>query len=195
VTDKRTVAEKKRDLYKLIIAQDSLNAALEGILYLIELNAKPSEIVYSGMQESVIISYGRAFTDMDPFGGLSGRWQKFDDANYQKCHNFLIESRNKRVGHTEYIKDKIVLYPPNTLLYGGLGNDSINHVVKSQYMDAKVTKLVKETIQDLLSRMHDSIKDALTELYLSRTDFRQPEELLSLEDVRKLRPGYDITGA
>lgn len=180
--------EHKKELYKLIVAQDSLNAALLTLRVLEMQEASPeNDPLINALQESLIISYGRAFTEMKPFWKLSDEWAVFDDPDQQACHDQFSSARHKRHAHVDYISQKVVMYPKGTLrISAGKSNDRTNHVVKSQYYSERAYPLMRKTIEAAFSKMNSRIRELTIEIFENRKDFNLPEELISIDDLKDL---------
>ena len=179
----------KKELYQLILANDSLNTALSTLTILEELQISNSgdDSMFHALQESLIISYGRAFTEMKPFWKISDEWSKFDDVNQQACHDQLSKARHKRYAHVDYFPEKVIMYPKGTLkISEDKFNEHTNHVVKFQVYSYHAYPLMRQTIQMGLTRMNYRIRDLIIDIYENREDFKQPEELISMDDLKEL---------
>lgn len=180
--------EYKKELYQLIVAQDSLNAALLTLDILErQTSSENNNALVDALQESLIVSYGRAFTEMKPFWKLSDDWSMFDDPSLQDCHDQLSRARHKRHAHVDYISQKVVMYPKHTLrISKDKVNERTNHVVKSQHYSEQAYPRIRKTIEVLYSKMNDRIRELTIEVYETRNDFNQPEELISINDLKDL---------
>lgn len=182
---------KRRELYKLVLAHDAVNSALNAVDMLIGLEVTPDHELFSVLQESAIISYGRPFTEMDPVGILSTRWGRYPDPAHQRLHGLLIQHRNEMVAHSGYIARKVIIHPPGTLKIkqpdGSVNlNTDINRVVKNSYFSPNAFPVMRAAFQDISDRLNQDIQPLLTELYGDRDSSLGLVELLTQEDLEQL---------
>ena len=105
--------------YRLILARASIDEVAQTAQTAIEMNVDVHHELYRPLHAAIMIAYGRAFAEMKPLGTIPSKWSKFTDADEQHTHDILIRQRNQFLGHSDYIPNKIIVYPTGAVMHGG----------------------------------------------------------------------------
>lgn len=178
---------KKRELYKLIIARDSITAAAEAVQLAVRLKVDQNHPLFNSLCRDVISSYGRPFTDMKPFGRLPSKWEHFGDDDLQRVHNMLMEHRHKGVAHTDFIEGRVVFYPPNHPRPGGSTSPTISHEVLTQFYAPTAYPHILKLCGNLVGRLTAEINSLVENIYGNGSNLPGPTELITQEDIEWLK--------
>lgn len=185
-----TNLHRRRELYKLIVARDSMNSVAEAAGIAVALKADHNHPLYKVLHDNIVTSYGRAFTEMKPLGTLPAKWAKFDDKEHQEAHDMLMYHRNKSVGHTDYIKGKIVLFPKGSKRTDGHTTDRVQYEVLTQSFAPNAYIPIQKLAGNLAGRLDIEISKQMTTLYGEEgKDLIDITELITEEDLIELSQG------
>ena len=119
-------------LGKYMIARDCMEAVVQASGIALVLEVDHTHVLYRSLHDEIVISYGRAFTEIRPLGKLPGIWSKFDNDSLTQTHKKLMYHRSKNVGHVDIIPGRIRLHPVGTLLENGRETENVNYTVLTQ---------------------------------------------------------------
>lgn len=171
VNSPKPVEERKRreQLYKLIVANSDIADALKVTRHFIQEVSTMQHELYLPLQEVIIISYARPFTDNKPFGALPAKWGKFQNSRFQSLHNQLLEARHQYVAHSDHAIRKVTLIPPGNKL-NILDNKRVADTsweITNQRFELEVFSEIEQLCLDLGSRLYSEIKTQIGQLYPS----------------------------
>jgi hypothetical protein len=184
--DHKYSLHKRVELYRLILAADSIHSAQQALEIAIKDTISFGDDLFSIFHNSVVACYARAFTEMKPFGRISAKWEKFEDKRYAHVHQLLMEQRHKNVSHIDYLERKVVIYPPGGLKEEGYDSDDLLYVVKQEYYSAQDYKIMLDHMIALRNRMSEKSSLLLDEIYPRPSELQGPIELIAAEDVARL---------
>lgn len=184
--------KRRIELCKLIIARDSMEAVAKASGWAMALNIDHNHPLYRALHDTIVTSYGRAFTEIQPLGYLPKKWAEFDDDELKRTHEMLMYYRNKNVGHTDFISGRVVVYPKGAKIDNEHIAPNIQVGVLSQSFAANELIAVQKVAGNLAGRLMVEIDKQMTILYgdqgvnlKSTTDLITEDELEQLHLARR----------
>jgi hypothetical protein len=174
---------KRVELYRLILANDSIHGAEQAIEIAIKYDVRDNHELTFLVQNTVVSCYGRAFVEMKPFGAISSKWQKFKDPERARIHKNLMGQRHKNISHSDYLERKVLLFPDGFLTRGGSKVRGIAHGVKHELYNSQLNESMLKHCQQLRTSMNVKSSRLMKELYPEGSILNQPEELITAEDL------------
>lgn len=180
--------KQRVELCKLIIARDSMNAVAEASGLILALKIDHTDQFYRPLHDTVVSSYGRAFTEIQPLGYLPKKWSKFDDDELKRVHHMLMYYRNKNVGHTDFIKGRVVIYPKGAKREDGGVAENVQYSVLLQSFAHTELIAVQKLAGNLAGRLMIEIDRLMTTLYGEQgKDLKATTDLVSEDELEQLR--------
>lgn len=102
---------EKRNLYKLILARSDITSALFTCRYCQENVKDIRNKIWLPLQEAIIVTYSRPFTDNKPLGSLKKSWGIFPNGKLQSVHKKILEARDKQIAHSDLEQNKVSIVP------------------------------------------------------------------------------------
>jgi hypothetical protein len=169
-------SEKKREIYKLILAQSDIGAAFrtcEHFLTVIGPHAAKSRGRYAGMDhplyypllEAIVISYARPFTPNDKLGQLKKKWGEFGDARFQEAHDKILRARNELVAHSDPFERKVQIKPPGAGKLGAIHSPELGFSICGYWFTVRDVDAFYHTAGDLATRLLAEVEKLLADLY------------------------------
>lgn len=171
----------KREAYKLLVALESITQAREINQLGLSLNVNEDHNLFHPIQASVIVSYGKAFTEMRPFGTISKKWTKFSEKDLQNLHNKLVYLRHKHIAHVDYIGDRV-----SVRLYEKDEQQHLRLRIATSVHTSKDMHEVESLCDDISNRMRRSVTDILNDLGYTNIDVYGYKPLFSKEELTEL---------
>jgi len=178
--------KKRKTVYKLAIARYSIGEAIDSAKALIDICGEDhNHPLFRPLHAALVISYGRAYSNMEPFGIISSKWSEFKSADEQRAHLALLAQRNKMVGHSDYIPERVMVYPKGTEMPNGDIAESMKIEVLTNYINPRDIRFIINMMEELFARMSEGIHDGMTELYgeLGK-DLDKTLELIKEDELR-----------
>jgi hypothetical protein len=187
----KTNLYRRRDLCRLILARDSMNAALDAIQQIVSLGIEQGHPQFTTLQTALIASYGRTFLDIEPLGKISANWSKFKDKNRQWSHDQLYEHRMTQIAHVDFSIRKVMICPPRSKRTDGMWQapGSIGFEVGSSWFAEPAFLPMLDHISKLTNEMHGKIMDELTSLYWNDHTPTERFEIIAKNDLETLARG------
>jgi hypothetical protein len=180
--------KQRIELCKLMIARDSMTAVAETSGLILALKIDHTHQLYKPLHDAVVSSYGRAFTEIQPLGRLPKRWSKFDSDELDKTHRMLMYYRNKNVGHTDFIKGRVVIYSKGAKLEDGSVAENVQYSVLFQSFAPTELIALQKLAGNLAGRLIVEIDILMTALYGERGEnLKATTDLVSEEEIEQLR--------
>lgn len=175
-------AERKKQLYKLIVAQSDILAAATACNLFIDTVDHLGHPLYYPLFCSMVVCYGRPFSDNKPFGPLPKTWRYFSDKRLQALHDDLLNARNKIIAHSDLKERQVAIFPPG-VKFGSSLNESgeIAFGISSYYFPIKNFTYFRALFADLGPRLMAEIEKELSSLY-SGLSLPQERILLDFEE-------------
>ena len=174
--------------YRLILARANIDEVVQTAQTAIEMGVDVNHVLYHPLHAAIVIAYGRAFTEMKPLGTISSKWSKFTDKDEQHTHDILIKQRNQFVGHSDYIPNKVIIYPKGAVMYGGDIAPRPQTEILSNYIDPARFSNILTLATDLRDRMALNVSVTLEKLYGSEgVNLKETLELISEADISELK--------
>lgn len=167
-----------RSLYKLIVARSDVFAAdLCAERFQKEVTDFSSPLYYP-LFVSIVVCYGRPFSENKPFGPLKGKWSEFKNSNFAQMHENLLELRNQVVAHSDMKVRQVQLIPPGCEMWkGGKVSEGLNIRIRTLFMPIEQVPIVQQTIRNLYERLDESVNSELSRI---EEEFEIPEEIFGL---------------
>lgn len=176
------------ELCKLMIARDSMTAVAETSGLILALKIDHTHPLYKPLHDAVVSSYGRAFTEIQPLGRLSKIWSRFDNDELEKTHRMLMYYRNKNVGHTDFIKGRVVIYPKGAKLEDNSVAKNVQYSVLYQSFATTELIAIQKLAGNLAGRLIVEIDRLMTKLYGEQgKDLSDQTDLISEDELEQLR--------
>lgn len=161
-----TRGKKKINLYKLIVARSDITAALTACRLFREKVDRLGHELYYPLYCSIIICYGRPFSDNRPLGALPSQWRKFSSPRLQVTHDELIEARNGLIAHSDLKVRKVNIVPEGAKLgETDLQHHGIGLTIDSYYFPLSRYRDIHDTCFDLGNRLNQAVEDEIEKLY------------------------------
>ncbi|NCU29448.1 hypothetical protein EOL73_02845 [Candidatus Saccharibacteria bacterium] len=180
------------ELCKLIIARDSMDGVAEASGLALAMKIDHTHPLYKPLHDTIVSSYGRAFTEMRPLGKLSPKWFRFGDTELEKAHEMLMYYRHKNVSHTEVIESRVLLYPKGAKISKNITATNVQYGVLYQTFAPSELIAVQKLAGNIAGRLIAEIERLMhiiygeNGIYLSEiTDVITDTELAQLEASRK----------
>ena len=173
----RCRSEKKREIYKLILAQSDVGDAFrtcEHFLAVIGPHAAKSSSRYAGMDhplyypllEAIVISYARPFTPNDTIGQLQKKWGDFSDPQLQQAHEKILRARNELVAHSDPFARNVKIEPPGARRIGGrIHSADVGFSIRGYWFTVKEVNMFYHAAGDLAARLLAEVEKLLADLY------------------------------
>lgn len=113
----------KREFVRLVMASNDISAAREGFLHIVENNYTFDDAITRALLAGAIVSYAKPFIGNSDYGSLQGKIIKFENQEFIKIHQQLINSRNKVIAHNDKDHVKILMFPPGATFQ--VNNESV----------------------------------------------------------------------
>jgi len=172
-----TTGHEKRELYKLILARSDITSALFACRFFIKNIKDVKNELWLPMQEAIIISYARPFTNNKPFGSLKKSWSEMPTIEMQNVHDQVINARNMQIAHSDLKQNKVFIFPK------GLKLPPDNHPSSSIGVEIHNFKFpipfflnVEKLCLFLGRKIHSEIEKKLINIY-GNVDFHEKIEL------------------
>lgn len=163
---KKPTKYEKRGLYKLILARNDITSALFACRFFIENVKDIKNELWLSLQEAIIISYARPFTENKPLGPIRKSWNKMPNPEMQKIHNMILEARDKQIAHSDLEQNKVFIIPKGVRLAPDYHVSSSTGVeVHSFKFPIPFFKEVEKLCLFLGRKIHYEIEDGLHKLY------------------------------
>lgn len=180
--------KQRAELCKLIIARDSMTAVAETSGLALALKIDHTHQLYEPLHDTIVSSYGRAFTEIQPLGYLPKKWSKFEDDELKNTHRMLMYYRNKNVGHTDFIKGRVVIYPKGAIREDGSVAKNVQYSVLFQSFAQTELIAVQKLVGNLAGRLIVEIDQLMTALYGKQgKDLKVISDLISEVELEQLR--------
>ena len=180
--------KKRIELCKLIIARDSMTSVAEASGLMLALKIDHTHQLYKPLHDAVVASYGRAFTEIQPLGRLPKKWSKFSDDELKRTHTMLMYYRNKNVGHTDFIKGRVVIYPKGAKREDGSSAENVQYSVLFQAFAPTELIAVQKLAGNLAGRLMVEIDRSMTTLYGEQgKDLKVTTDLISEDELEQLQ--------
>ena len=169
-------SEKKREIYKLILAQSDIGAACrtcEHFLAVIGPRAAKSSGRYAGMDhplyrpllEAIVISYTRPFTGSKTIGKLKQKWGKFGNPQFQAAHDKILGARNELVAHSDRFARSVKIEPPGARKFGTIQSKEVGFSIRGYWFTVRDVNAFYRTAGDLAARLLAEVEKLLADLY------------------------------
>jgi hypothetical protein len=169
-------SEKKREIYKLILAQSDIGDAFrtcDHFLAVIGPRAAKSSGRYAGMDhplyypllEAIVISYARPFTPNDTIGQLKQKWGKFGNAQFQAAHDKILRARNELVAHSDPFARSVRIEPPGARKFGPIQSKEVGFSIRGYWFTVRDVNAFYHTAGDLAARLLAEVEKHLADLY------------------------------
>lgn len=180
--------KQRVELCKLIIARDSMTAVAEASGLMLALKIDHTHQLYKPLHDTVVSSYGRAFTEMQPLGHLPNKWSKFDDGELKRVHRMLMYYRNKNVGHMDFVRGRVVVYPRNGKREdGGIAKNAQYSVLFQTFAPTELIPIQK-LAGNLAGRLIVEIDRLMTAIYGDQGEnLKTTTNLISEDELGQLQ--------
>ena len=159
-------SEKKKDLYKLLIARSDLVASSRACKLMLESVDDIGHDLYYPLFSSIIICYARPFTNNEPYGALSKKWVKFNDPRLQEVHDKIMSARHELIAHSDLKARKAFIVTPGYPVGNkNLKSGEIGTQISMYFFPIQFFNFVHETATDLLKRIGSEIERLVDDLY------------------------------
>jgi len=187
---------KRRELHKLIVADSDIVDTIYAVRLFIKEVDGITHPLFMPLQETIIISYARPFTDNEPFGTLSKKYCKFSSQRLADLHKKMIDTRNHYIAHSDSDVRRVTIIPPGTKNYGeyrsGRSKDIGFEITNKRFEIATFTDIL-ELCQDVGSSIHKDVNKLLDELFPSSSNPGSPIELIHFLDGDPIITPYSHT--
>ena len=179
--------KKRAEIYKLIIAKASIDEAAMTAGLVIGNNIGIHHPLYRPLHAAMVVAYGRAFSEMKPLWKIAPEWSQFEDSEDQRVHNALMNQRNKMVGHSDHIPNRILIHPKGAVMDDGEILERVQNDIGTNYIPPEDFTYIQRTAGGLVGRMSIAISEQMTELYGEEgVDLHETIELISDDDIEVL---------
>lgn len=155
----------RAEIYKLIVAKDSVTQALEVALLLINRGIDHNHELYRPLHDALVVNYGKAFSSMNPFGRIDKKWSAFNEKDSQLAHKRIMDQRNKSVGHRDFIPEGVMIYQIGEIMPGGDVADKVKNEILYKFIAPDDFDFVIKMASDLIDRLSLAISDQMKLLY------------------------------
>lgn len=178
---------KRAEIYKLAIAKASIDEAAETAGLVIANKIDHQHLLYRPLHAAMVITYGRAFSEMKPLWKIAPEWGEFDDPRDQRVHDALMNQRNTMVGHADHVPNKVVIYPTGAVMDNGAVALRVQTETLSNYIPPEDFAYVQRTAGGLVGRLSIAISDQMTDLYGEEgVNLKETIELITEGDIQAL---------
>lgn len=179
--------KKRAEIYKLIIAKDSIDEAAITAGLVIGNSIGIHHPLYRPLHAAMVVAYGRAFSEMKPLWKIAPEWGQFDNAEDQRVHDALMNQRNKMVGHADHIPNRILIHPIGAVMDDGEVLERVQNDIGTNYIPPEDFTYIQRTAGGLVGRMSIAISEQMTELYGEEgVDLHETVELITDDDIKAL---------
>ncbi len=178
---------RRSEIYKLSIARESIVEAAECAKLLVEMGEDLTHRLFRPLHDATVINYGRAFTEMKPFGTISSKWGKFEFPSDQRAHDALIRLRHTMVGHSDHIQERVMVYAAGKYMDNGKIAKTAQTVVLTNYLTPDDFVTILKMLAGLEVRLSIAISENMSKLYgEGGINLKESFELISEDDLRML---------
>jgi hypothetical protein len=171
-----------------MIARDSMTSVAEASGLILASEIGHAHPLYKPLHDAIVSSYGRAFTEIRPLGRLPKKWLRFDNDEFSKTHHMLMYYRNKNVGHTDFIKGRVVVYPKGVKREDGSVSENVQYSVLFQSFAPNELIAVQKLAGNLAGRLIVEIDRLMASLYGDQgRSLRKTTDLISEDELEELR--------
>lgn len=142
-----------------------MNSVAEAVQTALSFKVDTHHDLFNTIHDFIVTSYGRAFVDMDPFGRISSKYEKFDDEEMANTHEMLIEKRHKDVAHTDYIANRIVFYPPDVKRPDGSVSERLQYEIMKNYFSHHAYQSILKLAGWQTGKMMVDIENRIRRIY------------------------------
>lgn len=179
--------KQRVELCKMMIAVDAMEAVAEASRLAMKLSADHTHPLYKALHDTIVSSYGRAFTEMRPLGRLDKKWSDFEHDELKRAHTMLMYYRHKNVSHTDVIKGRVVIYPKGAELGGGHIAPRPQYGVLMQSFAANELIAVQKVAGTVAGRLMVEIGKQMALLYGDEgKELKDTTDLISEEELERL---------
>ena len=93
--------QRKKELYKLLIARSDITASLNACKSMLDRVDGMGHELYYPLYSAIVVCYSRPFTNNKPHGALSRKWYTFENALNKKTHGELLKARHELIAHSD----------------------------------------------------------------------------------------------
>lgn len=180
--------KQRVELCKMMIAVDAMEAVAEASRLAMQLGADHTHPLYKALHDTIVSSYGRAFTEMRPLGRLAKEYSDFEDDELKRAHAMLMYYRHKNVSHTDVIKGRVVIYPKGAELGEGHVAPRPQYGVLMQSFAANELIAVQKVAGTVAGRLMAEIGKQMALLCGDEgKDLKDTTDLISEEELEQLR--------
>lgn len=188
--------KKRAEIYKLIIAKDSIDEAAMAAGLVIDNSIGIHHPLYRSLHAAMVVAYGRAFSEMKPLWKIAPEWSQFDNPEDQRVHNALMNQRNKMVGHADHIPNRVLVHPKGAVMDDGEILERVKNDIGANYIPPEDFTYIQRTAGGLVGRMSIAISEQMTELYGEEgVDLHETIELITNDDIEMLEEARKATKA
>jgi|GEM_PF-2173769 len=178
---------KRAEIYKLIIAKDSIDEAATTAGLVIGNSIDIHHPLYRPLHAAMVVAYGRAFSEMKPLRKIAPEWSQFDHSEDQRVHDALMNQRNKMVGHADRIPNRILIHPKGAVMDDGEVLERVQNDIGTNYIPPEDFTYIQRTAGGLVGRMSIAVSEQMTELYGEEgADLQETIELITDDDIEVL---------
>jgi hypothetical protein len=163
----QTRTERKKKLYKLIVALKDIVAARHACAMFGQMVDSVGNDLYQPLLHAVVICYSKPFVENKGLGPLPGRWRKFANPDWQHSHDQLLEMRHKLIAHNDLDTVTVQIIPPGVGFYGPPkeGRLGVSWAVRDIALAPETFRTIWHTIEDLRIRLMKAIEEEMLVLY------------------------------
>jgi hypothetical protein len=103
-----------KELARLALAKNDIQAARTGAIYVSEKITHPNDPLFTPMSCAMAVCYSRPFIIRRNHVSLPQRYSRFLSAKLRSAHNYLIEHRNSFEAHRDEELNTVSLIPAGT---------------------------------------------------------------------------------
>jgi hypothetical protein len=165
-----------------------MNSVADAIRTALTLKVDTNHDLFDTIHDSIVTSYGRAFVDMDPFGRISSKYEKFDDEEMVSTHRMLMDRRHRHVVHTDYIPNRIVFYPPGKERPDGSVSPRLQYEVMKNYFSHHAYQSILKLAGLQTGKMMADIEKGIKRIYGENGEkVVDITELITSDDIKLLK--------
>lgn len=161
--------QRKKELYKLLIARSDITASLNACKMMIEVVDGMGHDLYFPLYSAIVVCYSRPFTNNKPHGSLPEKWYSFENKILDNAHKELLRARHELIAHSDMTVKMAMIVPPGVEVGRKSKNPIVSNHIAVQTSLYAYRKLFFEEAYSLCqfqgSRISDEIDILLEELY------------------------------
>jgi hypothetical protein len=159
-------SERKKRLYKLIVALNNIRYAREACALLLKSVDSIWHPLYQPLLHSVAVCYAKPFVENKALGVLQSHWRKFDNPEYQKTYDDLLAIRKEIVAHSDLEKVHVMMIPLGSSFHGRKHEgQGLGYALSTYTFPVEKFKVIWETIEEQRVRLMRAIDDEILVLY------------------------------